>query len=350
MKIKQVIVAAQNTVELRDSELDTNLSPDEILVRTEWTFISAGTELANYTGKDAAVFQPGSWCAYPWKSGYAHVGTVLAAGGQVTRCTVGDRVFSCSAHASMVKVSQNSLVVQVPGGMDLAVVAASRMAGVATSAAVMAQIPVHPWVVVFGLGLVGNLAAQSFRVLGGQVIGVDPVASRRKLAERCGILHTVGGTPEETHGAITEITGGRMADISVDATGVTPVVLQALKATADVGQVVLLGSPRVPVAGNLTEFLSEIHLRYITMRGALEWVPPTYPPVSSGNGRTLPISSLLDKQLMIFDWVRQGQMLIEPLITHRLSPVQIKQAYEGLLRESETYIGVALDWSTIAGD
>ena len=48
--------------------------------------------------------------------------------------------------------------------------------------------------------------------------------------------------------------------------------------------------------------------------------------------------------MMIFDWVQNGQMQIEPLITHRLQPSAIKQAYEGLLRESETYVGVALDW------
>lgn len=347
MKVTQVIVAAQNLVELQERELDATVGPEEILIQTAWTFISAGTELANYTGKEADVFKKGSWCAYPWNSGYANVGTVLAVGEKVTRCKVGDRVFSCGSHSSVVKLSENSLIVQVPAGLDLAEVAATRMAGVATSAAVMAQIPLHPWVVVFGLGLVGNLAAQAFRILGGRVIGVDPVASRRQLAERCGIQHTVGGTAAEAHEAITKITGGRMADIAVDASGLTPVVLQALKATANVGQLVLLGSPRAPVEGNLTALLSEIHLRYITVRGALEWCPPTYPPVSAFGQRTMPITSLFDKQTMIFDWVQSGQMQVAPLVTHRLSPKQIKQAYDGLLRETETYVGVALDWSTL---
>lgn len=349
MKIKQVIISAQNTVDLRDSELDPSLGPGDILVRTLWTFISAGTELANYTGREAAVFQPGSWCAYPWNAGYANVGEVLATGREVTRCKEGDIVFSCSAHSSVVKVSQESLIVQVPTGMDLAVVAASRMAGVATSAAVMAEIPLHPWVVVFGLGLVGNLAAQSFRILGGRVIGIDPVSSRRELAGRCGIQYTVGGTPEEVQAEVKRITGGRMADIAVDATGLTPVVLQALRLTADVGQLILLGSPRSPMMGNITEILSEIHLRYITVRGALEWAPPIYPPVSAGSkGRTLPIASLLGKQEMIMSWIQQRQMVIDPLITQRLSPDRIKEAYEGLLHRSEAYVGVALEWSAVA--
>ena len=345
MQVKQVIITAPNCVELQERDLDANLAPDEILIQTERTFISAGTELANYTGKEPKVFVAGSWCAYPWNSGYANVGTVLAAGARVTRCKVGDRVFNLGSHSSVVKVSADSLIVPVPRGMDLGVAVATRMAGVATSAAVMAQIPLHPWVVVFGLGLVGNLAAQSLRILGGRVIGVDPMASRRQLAERCGVQHTVGGTAAEAQQAIAEITGGSLADIAVDASGLTPVVLQALQATADVGQLVLLGTPRTPVTGNLTELLAEIHLRNITVRGALEWVPPTYPPVSAVNGRSLPIASLADKQRMIFDWVQSGQMQIEPLITHRLLPTQIKQAYEGLLRESAAYVGVVLDWS-----
>ncbi len=345
MKVKQVIITGQNQVELQPRELGEALKPDEMLVRTEWTFISAGTELANYTGKEPDVFVPGAWCAYPWNSGYANVGTVQAVGENVKRFKVGDRVFSTGAHSSYVKINQNSLVVPLPAGLDPCVAVASRMAGVSTSAVVMAELRLHPWVVVFGLGLVGNLAAQAFGIIGGRVIGVDPVASRRKLAEQCGVRWTVGGSAEEAQKAIVEITGGCMADIAVEATGLTPVVLQAIKATADVGQVVLLGSPRAPFQGDLTPAFKEIHLRYLTVRGALEWCPPTYTPLSSQKGRTFPISSLYEKQMMIFDWVLNGQMKLSPLITHRLPPSQIKQAYEGLLRESETYVGVALDWS-----
>jgi len=344
MQVKQVIVTGQNQVELQTRAIDTALKPDELQVRTEWTFISAGTELANYTGREPDVFVPGTWCAYPWNSGYANVGVVQAVGADVTRFKPGDRVFSAGSHAAVVKVSQRNLVVPVPAGMDPSVAVATRMAGVSTSSVVMADLQMHPWVVVFGLGMVGNLAAQAFRILGGRVIGVDPVASRRQLAEGCGIRWTVGGTAAEAQAALKLITEGEMADIAVEATGLTPVVLQALQATANLGQVILLGSPRAPLAGDITLPFKEIHLRNLTVRGALEWCTPTYPVRSSQNGRTLTLPSLYSKQMMIFDWVQNGQMQIEPLITHRLQPSAIKQAYEGLLRESETYVGVALDW------
>jgi 2-desacetyl-2-hydroxyethyl bacteriochlorophyllide A dehydrogenase len=344
MQIQQVIVTGQNHVELQDVEFNERLGPDEFLVETECTFISAGTELANYTGKDPQVFLPGSWCAYPWRSGYANVGKVTAVAENVTCVKLGQRVFTCGPHASVIKASQRMMAIAVPDGMDPAVAAASRMAGVATTAVTVAEIGMHPWVVVFGLGMVGNLAAQAFRILGGRVIGVDLMPDRRALAERCGIPVTVGGTPEEVRQAVADATGGAMADIAVEATGLSPVILQALGVTANLGQCILLGSPRTPFDGSLTAVFSEIHLRNIAVRGALEWVLPEYPPVATFGGKTLPLLSHYDKQAMIFDWVKRGEMQIAPLISHRLPAWQVKEGYDGLLQHPANYTGVVLDW------
>src|SRR5207247_1556766 len=78
MKIREVVVTAQRQVELQSRELDEALAPNEAMIETAWSFISAGTELANYMGRDANVFKPGTWCAYPWRSGYGNVGVVRA--------------------------------------------------------------------------------------------------------------------------------------------------------------------------------------------------------------------------------------------------------------------------------
>jgi len=346
MDIQRVMVTGQNQVELQAATLDPALKPQELLVRTEYTFISAGTELANYTGREPDVFVPGTWCAYPWNSGYANVGIVEAVGPEITAFKPGDRVFSTGSHSSHVKVDTRRLVVRVPDDLDPCLAAASRMAGVGTSALVMAEARLHPWVAVFGLGMVGNIAAQSFRNLGARVIGVDPVAHRRDLATKCGIRHVVGGTADEAQAGIAGLTEGELADITVEATGLTPVVLQAIRATADVGQVLLLGTPRAPFQGDLTPAFKDIHLRYLTVRGALEWCPPTYPARSSQNGRTWSMPSLYDKQRMIFDWLRDGLLLLDSLVTHRLPPTAIREAYEGLLHDPERYVGVALDWRT----
>ncbi len=338
MQIREVVVTGQNEVEIQSRQLDESaLGPEDLLIETEVTFISAGTELANYTGREPKVFQPNQWCTYPWRSGYANVGTVLAAGSSVTRAQVGQRVFTYGSHGSTVIFNQQRLVIPVPVGMDATLAAATRMAGVAMTGIVVSEIRDSPWVAVYGLGMVGNLAAQGFALRGCRVIGVDPVESRRKLAEKCGIAYTVGGSAQEANEAVRALTGGQGADITVDAVGHSGVVMQALEATARFGQIILLGSPRVPVEGNLTALLSEVHLRMITLRGALEWSLPIYP--DTGN-RT----SQYSKQTSIFEWVKAGKLHVEPLISHRLPPEQIKEAYEGLLRQPETYTGVALVW------
>ena len=339
MRIREVIVTGQNRVELQTADIDTPvLAANELLIATEYTFISSGTELANYTGRDPKVFQKGAWCEYPWRSGYANVGIVRDVGAGVTRAAPGDRVFTYGRHASIISYSQNRLVAPVREAVDPAVVAASRMAGVAMTAIIVGEIGANPWVVVFGLGLVGNLASQMFQIHGCRVIGVDPVAERRKLAERCGIEHTLGGSADGAQAEIQEITGGGLGDITIDAVGHSGVVMQALRATASHGQLILLGSPRVSVHGDLTALLSETHLRWITIRGALEWCVPMYPDV--GNR-----ISQFGKQQTIFDWMARGQLHVEPLISHRLKPEQIKQAYDGLLNEPDVYTGVVLDWS-----
>ena len=339
MKIREVVVTGQHQVELQTADIDTPvLAANELLIETEYTFISSGTELANYTGREPKVFQKGEWCEYPWRSGYANVGIVRDVGADVTRAALGDRIFTYGRHASTVRYSQDRLVAPVREAVDPAVVAASRMAGVAMTAIVVGEIGANPWVVVFGLGLVGNLASQMFQIHGCRVIGVDPVAERRELAQRCGIEHTVGGTADEAQAQIEEITGGELGDITVDAVGHSGVVMQALRATANHGQLIILGSPRVEVQGNLTDLLSETHLRWITIRGALEWCVPMYPDI--GN-RT----SQWSKQQTIFDWMARGELHVEPLISHRLKPEQIKQAYDGLLNEPNVYTGVVLDWN-----
>lgn len=337
MEIKQVVVTGPFQAELQSLSLNDSLEPDEVLIETENTFISAGTELANYTAKQARVFVPGTWCAYPWKSGYSNVGIVKEVGKEVNRAVPGQRVYTLGPHASYIKVNQKNLIIEVPDDIDAEIAASSRMAAVAATAVILGDIPKNAWVAVFGLGMVGNLAAQMYQHLGCRVIGIEPIHYRREIAKKCGLSMTVGGTPDEVHKAIKDITGGRMAQITVDAVGHSNVVMQALKATAAFGHLLLLGSPRVPVEGNLTELLSDVHGNCKTIHGRHEWCLPTYSELPT-------IESFYSKQEIIFDWIHRGKLALAPQISHRMSPASIKGAYDGLLNHPEKYTGVVLDW------
>ena len=315
------------------------------LIRSEYTFISAGTELANLTGSDPAVFQPGSWCAYPWRPGYAQVGRVHAVGDGFTRAAVGDRVFTLGGHADFTVLSNADLMIPVPDGLDSLDAVASRMAGV-SSAAIVAKPPAwheHGWVVVYGLGMVGNLAAQCYRALGARVIGVDPVESRRTLAERCGIVYTVASGAGAAD-RIRTITDGVTPHIVVDATGSSEVILDAVTCVGNHGHVVLLGSPRAPLSGNITGLLRAIHLRNLTVHGALEWSLPASQPAGFNSEASRPIHNLTDKQNLIFDWIQDGRMIIRPLVSHVVTPTESADAYAGLIDQPQHYTGVAIKW------
>lgn len=340
MKIREVVVTAQRKVELQTRELDTVPGAGEALIETEWSFISAGTELANYMGRDAGVFNPGNWNSYPWKSGYGNVGIVRAVGPGVTRVKIGQRVFTYAHHASFEKYDvEGRLAIPVPDAIPSDLAAASRMAGVAFTSLILTEIQGTPWVAIFGLGAVGNLAAQGFAARGCKVIGIDPVAFRRTLAQKCGIATTIGGEAEEVRKQIRTLTGGAGPQIVIDAVGHTAVLREAVAVAAPFGQVVLLGSPRVPVEGNNTPMLSQIHVKFLVMRGALEWCLTQYPQFGASR------ISQFEKQTMIFDWIQTGTLNLKDLVSHRLPPEQISEAYEGLETKPAEFTGVALNWT-----
>lgn len=336
MESASIVVTAPSRVELRAHAIADRPEPGHILVESEWSMVSAGTELANYTGADPGVHVAGSWNAYPWTAGYGSVGIVRAVGAGVGAVQAGQRVFTNGPHAALYHYPAASLVVPVPDRLDPALAAASRMAGVAMTGPMSADLGLDRWVVVLGLGMVGNLAAQGCRILGARVIAVDPSPARRELARRCGLAEVVGGGPDDVARAVKALSGDGAA-VVIDATGRSEGVVQAVGLAAPFGQIVILGTPRKPLQGDLTAVFSAIHYRWLSLRGALEWNLPTYPAIGVRD-------SLFSKQQLIFDWVARGELRVGELISDRIAPERVADGYEGLLRDPERHSGVLIDW------
>src|SRR5947207_1800797 len=75
--------------------------PEQILVRTEASLVSAGTELAIYTGIHQGLTNPeASWPKYPQPMGYMAVARVEQAGPGVEGYRAGDRLLTSTGHAS----------------------------------------------------------------------------------------------------------------------------------------------------------------------------------------------------------------------------------------------------------
>lgn len=309
--------------------------PDDILIETEFSVVSAGTELACRQGTE-------SWAPLPFCPGYGSVGRVLERGANATHVQVGQRVFTYGKHARQAYVE--TLVVPVPEGLDPAEAVFARIAAVAITSVRASDVELGDTVAVIGLGLVGNFAAQLFTLSGCQVIGVDPSPARRRQALACGIAHAIDSGPN-LQAEVEALTGGRKCETVVDATGLAAVVLQsAPKLVAPQGEIILLGSPRQSYPADVTPFLSQLHLCRPTaqVKGALEWRYAV-----KEDPQRFYKHSMERNARQILQLLHAKQLRVAPLLTHRVSPAECQTVYEGLTHAKDTYTGVVFDWSKV---
>jgi 2-desacetyl-2-hydroxyethyl bacteriochlorophyllide A dehydrogenase len=281
MRGRGIVFTARERAELEDVEIDpATPGTGEALVRAEYSIVSAGTEGSFYTGlmeEVPAVYRPRP-VMYPTRPGYGHLGEVLAVGPGVEHLAPGQRVLSFSRHASLVRCNAARFALPVPADADGRRAVFTRMAGVAITALRASSAGAGDTVAVLGLGLVGNLAAQLFQLAGCAVIGFDLSPRRLALARACGIaeVHHAGevdpvAATRRWSGARDEQGGARVV---VEAIGRSELAAQAVEMAGRHGEVVLLGSPRAPFTGDLTQMLARVHLLAIKLIGALEWTFP----------------------------------------------------------------------------
>src|ERR1700678_3817368 len=92
MLVRQAVITEPFRAAVREVELPSP-APNQVLVETEVSAVSAGTELAVYTGTHQWLKDPNlpDW-KFPFRSGYSAAGVVLAVGSAVPDWRPGDRV------------------------------------------------------------------------------------------------------------------------------------------------------------------------------------------------------------------------------------------------------------------
>ncbi len=343
IRAKYAVVPDELQVTLEEETLDLNaIPPHGVLVKAETTVISAGTELAIYSALAPGVRDPQSWNSYPYHPGYGLVGQVIATGSAVDRVVQGDRVFCFGQHASYQIYNMESgkavrSIFKVSDDLAAEQLVILRMAMVAIHASQLTHCNPRDTVAVFGLGIVGNLAAQLYKQAGLRVIGVDPVKSRCDIARQVGIDLVVDVPPEHQVEAIRGLTGGRGAEVTCEAVGHSAVINTSITACADFGQVILLGSPRAPYQADMTPAFRDIHLRWLTVRGALEWRLPPY----NAPGIMHSVESNLKR---LIGMLRDGELNVDAVTSHIIRPEELPSAYHGLLNHKDAYLGTVIDW------
>ena len=204
--------------------------------------LSAGTEMLVYRGEvpeDLVLDLPtleGSY-AFPIKYGYAAVGRVMDTGSHVEYLSPGDAVFVHHPHQEIFVVPAR-MPVRIPDHLNpsLGVFAAN----LETALNIVHDTPVRfgETALVFGQGVVGLLVARLLKLAGAErVLVVDPIEKRRNLALAAGADGAF--VPEVLNERVTEITGGRGADVAIETSGSGSALQSAIDAVATEGTVVV---------------------------------------------------------------------------------------------------------------
>lgn len=236
------------------------IGPDDVLVRSVRSLISAGSELKRITRVPGQTDQ--TWPSHDL--GYAICGEVIQCGENVERFRVGDRVATMQHHQE---------IVASPTGPDVLKATIPIPAGISWDDApfiiwgrscwnwtMKADIAIGEAVAVMGLGLVGLLMVMWSRLRGpGRVIGIDLHDSRLELAAKAGADELINASEVNVAEAVADLTGGRGAAVTFHcvAGGAVKSFEDTQRITASGGRVVNIGHHSLPLTILFREFLSK---------------------------------------------------------------------------------------------
>lgn len=262
----------------------------DVLVRVRACGV-CGSDVHGYDGSSGRRIPP-------LVMGHEAAGVIERVGARVKRYAVGDRVtfdstvscgrcdfcrrgavnlcdnrmvlgVSCAdyrrhgAFAEFVSVPARTLY-RLPGAMLFEHAAVIEALSVAVHAVKRRQPAADEAVLVVGCGMIGLLVVQVLRATGSEtIIAVDVDAGRRELAKRFGAAHAIEGHAD-VPSAVRALTGGKGADIALEAVGRTETVIAAIRSVRKGGTVTLIGNlaPRVELP------LQEVVTREISLLGS----------------------------------------------------------------------------------
>jgi 2-desacetyl-2-hydroxyethyl bacteriochlorophyllide A dehydrogenase len=314
--------------------------PGEVRVETIASAVSAGTEMLVYRGEvpqDLRLDLPtlaGSY-AFPIKYGYAAAGHILDTGSGVDHLSPGDPVFVHHPHQDVFLVPAR-MPVRLPDDLDpeLGVFAAN----LETALNVVHDTPLRlgETVLIFGQGVVGLLVALLLKLAGaGQVLVVDPLEERRRVALAAGADGAFG--PEGLNERVREITGGRGADVAIEASGSGAALQSAIDSVANEGTVVVAswyGTKAVTLALG-----GHFHRGRVRLRSS---------QVGRSNPELAPRWDRGRRMATVVDLL--GRLKLRELISHRIPFEEAPEAYLLLDKRPGEALQVIFTYEGLRGD
>jgi threonine dehydrogenase-like Zn-dependent dehydrogenase len=345
---KGVVFTKPRTVGFESYD-DLPLGSHELRVRTLYSGISAGTEMTAYRGSNPYLSK--QWDAknrlflqsespsqpYPLSGwGYEEVGEVIEVHSEVTTLKVGDIVYGTWGHRTHHILQEDYANKRIkPEGLDPILAIYSHLGPIALNGILDANIHVGETVAVFGLGVLGQIIAQLARLSGARVLGVDLIEKRLELARQLGAIER-GFNPREGSSAekIKEMTNGRGADVSIEVSGSSKALNEAVRATAYSARVVALGFFQGEAQGLLLG--EEFHHNRIHL--VCSQISNVDPALSYRWDRIRLIHTIMELQA-------QGSLNLRPVITHVIPFKQAAQGFQILDETPDQALQIVLDFS-----
>jgi predicted dehydrogenase/threonine dehydrogenase-like Zn-dependent dehydrogenase len=274
----------------------------------------------------------------PIALGYCNAGVIADVGQNVRDFVIGDRVVTNGPHAELVRVP-HTLAARIPGNVDFESAAFTPLAAIALQGIRLAAPTIGETVVVYGLGLVGLLAVQILRANGCRVIGLDPSASRRALAENFGAIAIDSSDGEAAaRRVLSETRFGADAVLLTLASQSDEPVHFAAEMSRQRGRLVLVG-----VTGlNLRR--DDFYRKELSFAVSCSYGPGRYDPAYEEQGNDYPAGFVRWTEQRNFeavlDLMSRGSLDPASLVTHRYDLSAATEAYSTI--QTDAALGVVL--------
>ena len=303
------------------------LQAGEVLVRTQFSLMSTGTENIVFN----RLFDPGThwdkWVQYPFYPGYSAVGIVEASESPAFK--PGDRVAARAKHQSRF-VKPGDDCYPIPANLPFEQALWFALAKIAWHGARAADYKLGDSVLIIGAGPIGQMSIRWARAAGAtSILVVDAAPERMALATAGGASTVIPLPVDQARDAILAANGNRLPRVVIDTTGNAEVFTAALGLADQYGKVVILGDTGRPASQTLS---SDVITRGISIVGVhdghntAEW-----------NGASI--------SRVFFALASTGRFPLEGLNTHHFQPEDCAKAYETANRERTRTMGIVFDWS-----
>ena len=307
--MKAILINAPQDISIKEVS-DPKRRENEVLIKVHGMGI-CGSDIAAYKGINPLV-------TYPRIIGHEIAGELLEVPRGETKMTPGDRVViepcvycgtcypcmnkrtNCCENLAVRGVHIDGgmsefcfhprhLIHKVPAGVSWKHLAMVEPLTISIHAVKRARLAKGEHVVVTGSGPIGLLAAQYALVIGAVPIIVDPIDERLAFARLLGIPHGINPVKESAVERIKEITGGRMAEAVIEASGSDAAIRSSIDYVAYSGRISLVGWPKGEVS-LMTAMFTKKELDVMGSRNSLRDFPESIDLIA---GNKIDVASLV---------------------------------------------------------